>query len=84
MTTMLKMPALKARSSLGRSTIYVRIDQGLWTRQVRLGPRGVAWPAHEVEALIAARIAGLTDEEIRALVVRLHAARKIVGEGGPR
>ena len=27
---------------------------------------------------------GLTDEEIRALVVRLHAARKIVGEGGPR
>ncbi len=35
-----------------------------------------AGPAHEVAALNAARIAGKTDEEIRALVVKLEAARK--------
>jgi hypothetical protein len=52
------------------------MDQGLWTKQVKLGPRAVGWPAHEVAALNAARIAGKTDDEIRALVVKLHAARK--------
>jgi hypothetical protein len=33
------------------------------------------WPGEEVEALNAARIAGKTDAEIRALVVKLEAAR---------
>ena len=55
---------------------YLRIAQGLWTKQVSLGPRCVGWPAHEVAALNAARIAGKTDEEIRALVLKLEAARK--------
>lgn len=35
----------------------------------------VGWPACEVDALIVARIAGKTDEEIRALVAKLEAAR---------
>ena len=48
----------------------------MWTKQVSLGPRCVGWPAHEVAALNAARIAGKTDDEIRALVLKLEAARK--------
>jgi prophage regulatory protein len=36
----------------------------------------VGWPSSEVTAINAARIAGKTDEEIRALVVKLEAARK--------
>ena len=59
-----------------RSTIYLRIAQGLWTKPVRLGPWAVGWPAPEVVALNAARIAGRSDDELRALVVALHAARK--------
>jgi prophage regulatory protein len=42
---------------------------------VQLGPRAVGWPASEIEALNAARIAGLSDEAIRALVTKLQAAR---------
>jgi prophage regulatory protein len=57
------------------STLYLRIAQGLWTKQVSLGARAVGWPAAEVDALNAARIAGKTDGEIRALVLRLEAAR---------
>jgi prophage regulatory protein len=38
--------------------------------------RAVGWPSEEVQALNAARIAGKSDEEIRALVVKLEAARK--------
>ncbi len=72
----LRIPATKARSGYSRSTIYLRIAQGLWTKQVSLGPRCVGWPEHEVAALNAARIAGKTDEEIHALVLKLEAARK--------
>jgi prophage regulatory protein len=37
----------------------------------------VGWPASEVSAINTARIAGKTDDEIRVLVVKLEAARKI-------
>ena len=74
--TIYRLPAVKTESGYSRSTIYLRISQGLWTNQVSLGPRCVGWPAHEVAALNAARIAGKTDDEIRALVLKLEAARK--------
>lgn len=76
--TILRLPSVKSESGQSRSTIYLRITQGLWTKPVSLGPRAVGWPAHEVGALNAARIAGKSDEEIRALVVKLEAARNAV------
>lgn len=74
--TILRIPAVKALSGYSRSTIYLRIDQGLWTPPVHLGPRAVGWPACEVDALNAARISGQTDEQISVLVDSLHAQRK--------
>lgn len=74
--TIHRLPAVKSESGLSRSTIYLRIAQGLWTKPISLGPRAVGWPAGEVAALNAARIAGKSDEEIRALVAKLEAARK--------
>lgn len=74
--TMLRIPAVKFESGLSRSTIYLRVSQGLWTKPVSLGARAVGWPSDEVEAINAARIAGNTDDEVRALVKRLEAARK--------
>lgn len=70
-----RLPAVKAKCGKSRSTIYQHVAQGLWTRPVRIGARAVAWPENEVDALNAARIAGQSDDEIRALVTRLHAAR---------
>jgi prophage regulatory protein len=74
--TILRIPAVKSESGLSRSTIYLRIAQGLWTKPVSLGARAVGWPCDEVEAINAARIAGKTDKEVRALVANLEAARK--------
>jgi prophage regulatory protein len=74
--TLLRLPTVKAETGASRSTIYLRIQQGLWPKPVKLGPRSVAWPASEVAALNAARIAGMVDAEIRTLVTRLEAARK--------
>ena len=48
----------------------------------RIGPRAVGWPAQEVAALNAARIAGQSDAELRELVTRLHAARAVQTSSG--
>lgn len=74
--TILRIPAAKAKSGYSRSTIYLRITQGLWTKPVCLGPRAVGWPAHEIDVLNAARISGMTDAQIRELVESLHTQRK--------
>lgn len=82
--TLLRLPAVKAQSGYSRSTIYLRMSQGLWTKPVSLGARAVAWPAGDVAALNAARIAGKTDEQIRALVLKLESARlAVVGDAVP-
>ena len=74
--SILRLPAVKASTGLSRSTVYLRIAQGVFPRPVSLGARAVGWPAHEVAALNAARIAGKPDSEIRELVAKLEAARK--------
>ena len=71
-----RLPTVKAESGYSRSTIYLRISQGLFTKPVSLGARAVGWPASEVTALNAARIAGKSDAEIRELVIKLESARK--------
>jgi prophage regulatory protein len=76
--SILRLPAVKAATGLSRSTVYLRIADGVFTHPVSLGGRAVGWPAHEVAALNAARIAGKPDAEIRALVAQLEVARKAV------
>ncbi len=73
--TILRRKQVESESGYSRSTIYLRITQGLWTRPVSLGPRAVGWPAGEVAALNAARIASKSDDDIRKLVTQLHIAR---------
>ena len=76
--TILRRKQVEAETGYSRSTIYLRISQGLFVKPVSLGARAVGWPAAEVAALNAARIAGRSDDEIRALVLKLEAARKAV------
>jgi prophage regulatory protein len=76
--SILRLSAVKLATGLSRSTLYLRIAQGVFTHPVSLGGRAVGWPAHEVAALNAARIAGKPDNEIRELVAQLEAARKVV------
>jgi prophage regulatory protein len=73
---LLRRPAVSGRYGKRRSALYDDIASGLFVRPVALGPRSRGWPASEVEQLVAARIAGWTDDQIRTLVARLHAARK--------
>ena len=73
--TILRRKQVEAETGYSRSTIYLRISQGLFIRPVSLGARAVGFPAGEVAALNAARIAGKTDNDIKSLVTKLQAAR---------
>ncbi len=74
--TILRLPAVLRERGRSRSAHYLDIQHGLFTRPVQIGLRAVGWPAGELAAINAARIAGMGDEEIRALVLKLEAARK--------
>lgn len=76
LTTILRLPSVLSECGLSRSTLYLRINQGLWIKPISLGGRTVGWPAVEVAALNAARIAGQSDDEIREIVKVLESDRK--------
>ena len=78
--TLLRLPAVLKRRGKSRSSHYADIKAGLFVKPVLIGMRATGTPDNEVEALNAARIAGKNDEEIRALVVKLEAARKTVDQ----
>jgi len=47
-TTILRLPAVKARTGLSRSTIYLRISEDSFPKSVSLGGRAVGWIEAEV------------------------------------
>jgi prophage regulatory protein len=71
----LRRSAVFAATGQSQTTLYRHIGQGLFPRPVRLGERSVGWPSHEIEGVMAARIAGQSDSDIRELVCRMHKAR---------
>jgi prophage regulatory protein len=72
---LLRRPVVEQITGDSRSTIYRKIQRGLFTRPVQIGGDRVAWPANEVDAINKARIAGKCDEQIKTLVAELEAAR---------
>jgi prophage regulatory protein len=73
--TIIRRSKVQAETGYSRSTIYLRIAQGLLVKPIRLGSRAVGFPAGEIAALNQARIAGKSDAELRALVQKLMRAR---------
>ena len=57
-------------------SIYNAINAGVFTKPVPIGMRSVGWPEGEVFAINAARIAGQSQDQIRALVVLLEERRR--------
>ena len=52
----LRLPAVKQRTGLSRSTIYLRVAQGTFPAPVSLGARAVGWVESEVDEWLARRI----------------------------
>lgn len=74
---LLRRTAVEQATGDSRSTIYRKIQKGLFTRPIERGGSRVAWPANEVEAINKARIAGKSEADIKMLVIQLEAARVV-------
>lgn len=82
----LKLPVVLNRMALSRSEFYRQVSAGFIPRPVSnsgVGTRNVAWPAHEIDAVTAARIAGLADDQMRALAAHLVEQRKTLAPTVP-
>lgn len=55
-TTILRLPTVKARTGLSRSTIYLRVAEGSFPAPVSLGGRAVGWIEAEVNDWLVKRI----------------------------
>jgi prophage regulatory protein len=53
----LRLPAVKTKTGLSRSTIYARVSQGTFPAALSLGPNTVGWLEADVEAWIDKQIA---------------------------
>lgn len=54
--TILRLPAVKARTGLSRSTIYLRIAEGTFPKAVSLGARAVGWLEADIDYWLALRV----------------------------
>lgn len=71
------LPMKEICRAMGRS--YSSIDNDVIAKRlpppIKLGGKLKSWPKHEVDVLIAARMAGKSNEEIKELVISLITAR---------
>ena len=47
--SILRLPAVKARTGLSRSTIYLRISEGDFPKPISLGGRAVGWVESDIQ-----------------------------------
>jgi prophage regulatory protein len=52
----LRLPIVKARTGLSRSTIYSRITEGSFPRPISLGARAVGWLESDIESWLSSRV----------------------------
>lgn len=55
-TTILRLPEVKKRTGLARSTIYLRITNGVFPKPISLGGRAVGWLDSEIDEWIQKQI----------------------------
>lgn len=54
--TILRLPDVKARTGLSRSTIYLRISEGNFPKPVSISERAVGWVESEIDQWVETRI----------------------------
>lgn len=75
MSKILRLPDVMQLIGLSKSSVYAYVSNGLITKPVKLGARAMGWPESDIAEINAARIAGKSDDDIRALVANLESTR---------
>ena len=57
---LLRLPQVKQTTGLSKSTIYARIAEGTFPKQIPLGPRLVVWVESDIQKWIGLQIQAST------------------------
>lgn len=71
-----KLPTLLKNHCISRSTAFTQLKDGLLPPSISLGQRSRGYIVSELDAVLSARIAGCSDDQIKELVKSLVANRK--------
>ncbi|MBA6346793.1 MULTISPECIES: AlpA family transcriptional regulator [unclassified Colwellia] len=70
-----------ALTCMSKSTLHLKLKDGLYAPSISIGDRAVAFIEYEVLSVISAQIQGRSKEEIRLLVKELVAQRQNITVG---
>ena len=56
---LLRLPQVKATTGLSKSSIYARISEGTFPKQIPLGPRLVVWVESDIQNWIAEQVSAV-------------------------
>jgi prophage regulatory protein len=79
--TLIKIAVVLGRTGYSSSSLYNRINEGVFCPPIALGPRGVAFVESEVQTVLAAMVSGKNKETIQALVKKLVEQRQGLFKG---
>ncbi|MBF0629285.1 MAG: AlpA family transcriptional regulator [Magnetococcales bacterium] len=55
--TVLRLPAVKARTGLSRTSIHMQVTNGTFPKPVKLGLRAIGWLESDIDDWIAQKVA---------------------------
>ena len=91
MTTILRLPTVKERTGLSRSSIYAFVARGTFPAPVSLGARAVGWNSESIDAWITGRaakqaeyVAPIVHEDAKMSDSPANESRPIARFGGHR
>ena len=71
----ISMDKILSRMGGSRSSIYAKMNEGLFPTSVKIGERKVAWLVHEIDALMFFYMSSPSEEELRAFVKNMEEER---------
>lgn len=75
----IRQPMVLKTFGISKSTLFNRINDGLFPPSIKLGGRACGWLDSEIQAVLSALVANQTQDEIKALVGDIVQARKAQG-----
>ena len=73
-------PEVMNQTGLPKSSLYKKIKDGLFCKPVSLGSRAIGFVQSEVQELMAAVVAGVSEDCIKALVIEQVSGRALLME----
>lgn len=78
--SLIRFSKVEEKTGLRRSMVYKLMNDGLFVGSVAIGNRARAFLNSEVNAIVAARIAGKSEDDIRNLVKELTEKRQQIAD----